>query len=48
MKIKVEKDGVVKELDNTELVADYVSAGWKLVEETKKANFNSLNEKGNN
>lgn len=26
MKIKVEKDGVVKELDNTELVADYVSA----------------------
>lgn len=35
MKVKVEKDGVVKELDNAGLVADYISAGWKLVEEKK-------------
>ena len=44
MKVKVEKDGVVKELDNAGLVADYTSAGWKLVEEKR---FTTPTEKGN-
>lgn len=33
--MKLIKDGIVKEVDNRGLVADYVSAGWKLVEDKK-------------
>jgi hypothetical protein len=35
MKIKVEKDNIVKEVESFVLV-DYISAGWKKVEEKKK------------
>lgn len=35
MKIYVEKDAVVKELDNNGLAADYVAAGWKVIKEPK-------------
>jgi len=33
--MKVEKDGIIKDV-NENIVADYVSAGWKLYEESKK------------
>jgi hypothetical protein len=35
MKVKVEKDGIVKEVEEMVLV-DYVSAGWKKVELKKE------------
>ncbi len=33
--MKVEKNGIVKDVDNN-IVADYVSAGWKVYGEAKK------------
>lgn len=33
--IKVEKDGITKEIETERLAADYVSAGWKKVEDKK-------------
>lgn len=33
--MKVEKDGIVKDIDEN-IVADYVSAGWKIYKELKK------------
>lgn len=34
--IKVEKNGITKEIDTERLAADYVSAGWKKVDDKKK------------
>ena len=33
--MKVEKDGIVKDVD-ANIVVDYISAGWKAYEESKK------------
>lgn len=31
--MKVQKDGIIKEIEDERLAADYISAGWKKVEE---------------
>ena len=31
--MKIEKDGIVKELEDEFMLADYIQAGWKLAEE---------------
>ena len=33
--MKVEKDNIIKDIDNEALLADYISAGWKIVNEKK-------------
>lgn len=35
MKAKVQKDGIVKEVDNS-VIADYRCAGWEIVKEKNK------------
>ena len=40
--MKVEKDNIVKDVEDN-IVGDYISAGWKKVEETKKA-FIKINQ----
>ena len=45
MKIYVEKDTVVKELDNNGLAADYVAAGWKVIKEPKSLTRKIFDEK---
>ena len=30
--MKIEKDGIIKELADEFMIADYINAGWKLVE----------------
>lgn len=43
--MKVEKDGVVKEVDNA-LVPDYVTAGWKKAEnKSSKNNYKNNNDR---
>lgn len=43
--MKVEKDGVVKEVDNA-LVPDYVTAGWKKAEnKSNKNNYKNNNDR---
>lgn len=36
--MKVKKGKVIKEIDNKGLVSDYVSAGWKIVDEKPTEN----------
>ena len=31
--MKIEKDGIIKELEDEFMLADYIAAGWKKVEE---------------
>lgn len=42
--MKVEKDGIVKEVDNA-LVPDYVTAGWKKADNKSNKNNYRNNEK---
>ena len=46
MAVSVEKDGVVKHIDNDNLAADYVAAGWKKVEEKEKPKTIQFEPKG--
>lgn len=43
--MKVEKDGIIKEVSN-EIAPDYITAGWKEAKETKKDKPN--NKENNN
>lgn len=45
---KVKKGSVIKEIDNNSLLADYLSAGWKLVENQKKSEKDNENVNTNN
>lgn len=31
--MKIEKDGIIKELADEFMLADYIAAGWKLIDE---------------
>ena len=40
--MKVKKEGVVKHIDSEALLADYITAGWKKVEEKKPSKYDRL------
>lgn len=40
---KVEKDKVIKDIDDF-IVGDYVAAGWKIVENSKKSSIGKTEE----
>ena len=40
--MKIEKDGIIKELEDSFMLADYINAGWK---EYKAPEFTEIKEK---
>lgn len=47
MKTKVKKDNVIKEIDDESLLALYVGAGWKVIENKEKKVNNETENKFN-
>lgn len=44
--MKLQKNGIIKEIADERLVADYISAGWEKVEEKakEKSKFDKIKE----
>ena len=40
--MKIEKDGVIKDIIREKEQGDYIAAGWKKVDDVKKTSFSKL------